>query len=519
MSITIPNIILKKIIGYIINFDYIPLKYKISLSVINRCIFDFISNYFSGISTFEISYDKSSDNEKKINGYINDITKHLNLSYCILKKCTYLKSNHIVRRNETSLWLNSPVFQNLEKLSIRNTISTYVITNLNMLPNLKKFHYINTAVEQDISNVNISHLKFPALVKFKTECNRKNIPVILALLKGCKDTLKYIDITIRRFQFKVNVISPDLLIQYLEDTNYSNQYEFISVMDASKNLLTEKVLENHKDSLKYYRLSRHAIDSHPLFNNFVQHLNALTSIDIYYFDEKFLNRILEIPLFKPTLKKIKLSTRNGSFVDPYTNNNENDKLIWPQFDFVETLVLRGTIKVIKEMLISNYHCTSLKYLNLHYIDFIYQSLLVVKELDQFLLRNKSLEKLKIQIDNLSEIEKSPLYKSLLSHSNLRHLKIKCIGNVYAKSSFCELFKESKSINIISFSQIHNYNQEHLEDPIKTSNNTFNISLNLPGQNQHSKVYYCRGNPIQYSVPTPQSPISNIFNTVKSIFFK
>ncbi|KYR01123.1 hypothetical protein DLAC_02226 [Tieghemostelium lacteum] len=474
-------ILIEKIIGYLLNYKYLPSKYKLSLSLVNKAVFKYISkNYCNKLYLGRNIGNGSLD--------LKQTEIHLKNQYCLLKHISHLTCHTITMDNH-----NLPL-TDLYSLSCV-TIKTFFsyIQQFSYLRELNLALTHETIIKSDYSSITV----FPRLEKFTITCyysinSHQAIPSILELLQYIR-TVKHLEIK----SAGSNTITKNIIIDEMERFT-PNQLEFLLLIYGSSQITSHGCFLRQVNSLKKYINLNCTLSDLDLVYQF----NALTWLKLHFKlytigIDQFLSSINQ----KPTLTKLKLILS-----DDITDTN------WPQFQFIQSLELTGSINVIASALASNYQCTSLKSLKLASNSPNNTSIFSppINEFREFFHYNKSIRKIQIQIkfSLVSQDHIGDVYLMLASNPHLKHIVLGITDNQIDVNPSCEELTNSKSVDRITIVilGVKNMNVSHIKLP------NFNL-VNLITHNGFKKYQYRRDFKINYELPTT-SIISKILNFFK-----
>ncbi|KYR01133.1 hypothetical protein DLAC_11518 [Tieghemostelium lacteum] len=450
--IVLPNIIIEKILSYLVSSKYLSFRYRASLASINKSAFELVKYLFTNSVTRSFGV---------IHQHMLSDMKIPNSEYHLLKSIQKIRMKEVSNEN---LLVTSQHFKNVHSIELDQKCDSILLLHLHLFPCLRDLRLVcgngiyhksrdyNSLLDLD------AHGVAPPLMKLTLFIDIENVPLILVALKYVRKTLKYLDLTLSKLGYFQDTLEDSCidLVRYFEEDIQKNRFEYLNIIRNSiprLSIVSKEAYYNQLESLKIYR-SRVFYQITKIDVDIIDFCNVLSVVDIHYEpSNEILNQFLLIPNHKPNLKKIKLTKRPHP---PSTTTKVDIK--WSTFIYVQTLNLKSDIESIRGMLEANYHCKSIRYLSLttnttdpHDFNLFHPN--PIKEFNEFLHQNQTIEKLSILLDtDKSPIHIDELFIALSKQSTLRFLKIRDFSDHLMNIGAYKQLALSKSIEIISIKQ-------------------------------------------------------------------
>ncbi|KYR02060.1 hypothetical protein DLAC_00860 [Tieghemostelium lacteum] len=411
----LPLNVITEIVYKLLEFDYLPFKYKLSLGLICKFIFKRLDSH----NTFKrfccILKEAISQN--------SDYQNHLENKSCLLNSYKHLQIR--ISPDQTKVSHEQELYK-LQKLG-ENITSMKVISHkpLNLLytdfircfPNLVELQ-IDSYYDLLLDGLDLEDNPFPNLKKLNLTVHRFNDYIHL-LLKKVKNNLTSITLLCINNNF-TDEFRQTISTYYAPNLTSISIPVFIPFLDV--------LFDNHQYQLKTVVFST----KYSFHNNILQRLNNVESLSLYCEGQEGLNILRDICNLK-NLKTLKL-------VNTHTNKNFGS---WGRLWNIEELELSNwNPEFISEMIKVNSHSHTLKSLKINcklYKDY--------KQLGEFILSCKNLYNLYIQyeVDDMDDSSLSMVLPKMKSLVKL-YLSIFVMDGTHAH--ICDFLHLSESLQFI-----------------------------------------------------------------------
>ncbi|KYQ90857.1 putative protein serine/threonine kinase [Tieghemostelium lacteum] len=330
----LPDIIIKQIIGYFINYKYFSFKYKLSLGTINRSIFQFISKHVKALNI------AGSLKEKEFKSLVT----HINSPYCIIKSWDSLLYNFKSHTDVGSVdcinqlkWLcKSVTTVNLNVTPLLFAVSF----NQSIFPNLKDLT-INITCQ-----LTIQPNLFPRLSRLSISLESyKMLSDFISILHCIRDTLEHLHITLYSTNSVIQYSSYLELVEELSKLN-RNQLKHFTLNTTVAEIcqfirsFPMEILNNQIESLTELNITNPNNQYQFIFNEetykFFEYNTKLVSTSLNFDSPVLLIKFLKLINNKPHLLSLNIDLTVG--ILPGT---ETSKQIWPELIYVRSLTYKS----------------------------------------------------------------------------------------------------------------------------------------------------------------------------------
>ncbi|KYR02103.1 hypothetical protein DLAC_00903 [Tieghemostelium lacteum] len=302
MKFQFPNYIIIQIIKDVLDFEYVPYKYKLSLCLINKLVFNFISeNYCNSLthSIFELSSKLiESTNEKR--------------EYCLFKKLKKLKitMNYENVKDSVNEEKKYEFTKHIEELEIyylhRGNTNQYpplLQLTTDQFPVLKSL-ILNLFDNHIIQKLDIEN-QFPLVEELKVLTHFERVPVLIKILERVKPTLKRLTISISS---SINSPHPSSTLNDYLVTYKPNQLQEVNI-DFSSVFQIKSILQNQIQSLTTLSCienSYNFISSQDQLS-ILEQSDLLKKVSLIIYNVDHFNRMISLINTKPQIKHLEIT--------------------------------------------------------------------------------------------------------------------------------------------------------------------------------------------------------------------
>ncbi|KYQ93196.1 hypothetical protein DLAC_05834 [Tieghemostelium lacteum] len=519
-----PNIIIFKILSFVLKNSFIDVKYKFQLIFINKRLLEYIQeSYFFKLRINQIEV-------------VDQLSEHLENQYCILRKPKLLQIfNHEIYFNglKTRPLLLSfkSLFKSISRLEIFYGVNQVIPLDKETFPNLQELFIdsMNYHLNQNESRIPESEFNdIPPISKLQLAGHLGDIIKLSVFLSTCKSSLKELKVTSTSTYTKGYVNTIDQFEQVLLDLVPHQMEKFDIYLRPFEWPI--QVLINQMNSLKSLSLS-YCNDE---ILSLVSQCQFLEECEFLIREYEVLNSLLLILNHKPKITIVTLDysnqylNRESPLKQQYTDCQDER---WVPLEYVQIFNLKSDTPSIDNFFESNLTGSS-SIVELS-ISLQYQYTNDYKSLHQYLQSNLNLRTLSLNIspENIVGSKGQSLCQTLCQCTSLTELNVST--NLYLKDRyFVTLFQNihlSPSIQVISIS---NEGQNELNPEYQPKSpfvigrfyKRYSIITNAMN-NYFTLFFYKPTDPNSYTcrttdtLKTPQASNANIFTYFKSLIWK
>ncbi|KYR02018.1 hypothetical protein DLAC_00811 [Tieghemostelium lacteum] len=473
-----PNHVIKKIIRHLLVDNYLPVKYKLSLSLINKAMFDELSENYCNKLVFDSEKAKLT----------SKVSKQLQNKACLLKKIKVIDCNLVSQPFNNAMDELKKYTMDVEELhlkedfiSVGNFVNTIPISET-YYPKVKKIKYSvkKCCLDMDLDRA----AQFVAVEELDiTVGTRNQVPYLLKILEAVKDTVKRLTVHVNRLTEEEHLTT---VHQFLS-TYKPNQLEILDV-NIGDTPLQANIFNNQILTLK--RLVTLSENDVELALEILNSSTVLEELVVYIKTVEQMNKLLTLVSKKPHLKRLTITCEDIK---------SQDSVNWLALEFIENLEVVGSVEFLNGILESNSNGVSK----------IRRLVVQCKEsspssLSKFLKENRSLNFLKLDL-NLDVKQSETLSQEIAQHPYLQtlHLDLPELGHPSGTNVFEHLHESNSLLTVIS------YHSTFKEPPQPKSPFSLVSSIELVNT-------YIRDG-VHYDGKHSKSSSSSIVKLVKNIF--
>ncbi|KYR02352.1 hypothetical protein DLAC_01183 [Tieghemostelium lacteum] len=440
---SLPYYIIQLIIKEIWYCSYTPFKYKLTLALINKNLFNYISSNLA--TRLEKNFPLTSK-------YVEICANHLDTSLCLLKNIRELvcvNTHETTHCNQNILFRVTEHVESLKILYQQRDDNVFSITS-SQFPNLKKCEiYI-------IGKFNTSFIdQFPMVECLVLRISHPNQSLI-ELLKRIEPTVKQLSIEFNTVDSCFNnILNPSELSEYLS-TYKTNQLETCFVY-SSIGIQSYSMLMNQTQSLTSLNTRNH-VQIEQAFH-LIQECHQLKSLKCSITTTGEMKTLMNLINCNPNLTQLNLYLVISQVEKQY-------EIYQLYFKYIEDLSATGNIEILIPYFQTDINRNQLKILSLDNPEFGYHSKNnnLYPAFIQYLQNNHSLTELNISVkfyNNGDSDHYEQLSMILYKHPSL---KILCLNTYKGHPNILKYLDKSETLQFITLEILSMFTRS--EEPLK-----------------------------------------------------
>ncbi|KYQ90119.1 hypothetical protein DLAC_08703 [Tieghemostelium lacteum] len=498
----IPNILFYKIIQYVLECDFYNAKYKLSMGLVNRMLFEYLqTNYFTMVSIDKLLLNCTTKKFKE------NVLNHLVNRYCLLSNPISMNIPIYTIFRDSGYGMKNvfikgllPLYKNIQTLDIYfNFFSDLSLSDFPSLRNLSlstvgygTFPVLNLDIVPPLTHLSISINQLPQFESFQS------------LITSVENSLVSLNI-----EFQMHNHWADVSIDSMNflTTHPKNKLQSFSFRATGAVFKSKEILDTQIDSLRELEMTYYDNSVY----NFICNSNVLTSLTLNIVEPSDITTLLPLLNQRPNIKHLDIT---------YKHHGENE--VWIPLIYITKLKLKLTNISSEKYLNSNYNVTSLLDLDIDNI-IIRSNQIIPESLTRMIRECISIKKLRVTFksNDASTVLGALSTSDILSdNQSLTQLDISTIQITDYIDSFLNLFKHLDKIPTlqrvsVTYSII---NKDETRKPNESNHGWNLISIQRPLSTNvfFFKANFIRGGNIP-STNTKEQPIEKKKSFFQKLF--